>query len=201
MSRLIGSPILVLPPDTVHAMLQKPDDEVDIKLFLKQALQSYHTGFLATMENDFHFDVIRHQLTRKLPLLTAAVYEELIMAFEDQWGTDRAEWKKVPVYGTIMKITSRAANRIFCGPDLCRNAEFLEACREFTQELFKAGALLNMVPAFLRSVVAPFLVVKKDKQLKIAKRHLFPVIKQRLEELRNGAPHGQTVRGSLSRLL
>ena len=45
--------------------------------------------------------------------------EELGLSFDEYWGTDSNQWKDINVYGTMMTIVARTANRVFCGVPLC----------------------------------------------------------------------------------
>lgn len=111
-------PMIVIPTAVVHEFLSKGDDQID-----HQSLGAESLATKWTIGNDFlgeaHFDVVRRQLTRKLPLLTSDVYSELVLSMKEQWKASADEWTSVKVYPTCMKIVSRAANRVFSGAELC----------------------------------------------------------------------------------
>lgn len=133
-----------------------------------------------------HIDVVRRQLTRRLPLLTADVHEELALAMEQNW-TPKEEWTTVAAYESVMKIVSRAANRVFCGTELCRNPEFLEASRQFAIGAFGAGFKLKMFPKWTHPIAGPLAALPVTRSLAIAKRICTPIIKERLRHIQDPA--------------
>lgn len=112
-------PVLILPPARMQELMQKSDAEVDSHVIHNEQVQATYTIGDDISIDISHFNVVRRQLTRKLPLLTGSVYGELALAFDDQWGATQ-EWTELKVYPTCMKIVARAANRVFAGVELCR---------------------------------------------------------------------------------
>lgn len=103
----------------MHEFLTRGDDRVDHRTVTSETIGAKWTlGKLFPDEK--HFDVVRRQLTRRLPLLTSDVYRELVIAMKEQWPAKAEQWTTVKTYPTCMKIVSRAANRVFSGKELCR---------------------------------------------------------------------------------
>lgn len=111
---------VMIPPTKVRELLQKSDDEVDLRRVLKELVASYWTGDEDIAGSGIHLDVIRHQLTRQLHMFTSDVHSELVQGFEAHWNAPKDEWMTVDALQTCMKIVSRAANRVFSGKDLCK---------------------------------------------------------------------------------
>lgn len=112
----------MIPPSTINELMAKSDTEVDAEQIHEEQLQTKYTMDKigqAIIEDPFQFDVVRRQLTRKLPQLTAPVHDELDLGFKQYWGTDTQNWNAVNVFPTALKIVTRAANRVFAGPELC----------------------------------------------------------------------------------
>ena len=105
----------------MHELLGKPDKDLDQKFIHDEQMQVDYCMDRRITDNEFHFDVVRRQLTRKLPLLTQAVYDELGRGFDQYWGTDSEGWTSVKVFPTCAKIVSRAANKVFAGEELYKS--------------------------------------------------------------------------------
>lgn len=103
----------------MHELIDKPDDEIDEKQIHKEMVASRYTESAPLIRNNYQFDIVRRQLTRKLFLLVDDVYDELGLGFDQYWGTSTTDWTTVKIYPTCMKIVSRAANRVFGGSVLC----------------------------------------------------------------------------------
>jgi len=176
-----NEPFLILPPTKMKQISSLPHDKIDAEVMHAESLQTKYTvGEDISGYNAYHFDVVRRQLTRKLPLLTEDIAQELVLACQDQWGST-TEWNSVRVYETCMRIVSRAANRVFGGKDLCRNQEFLEASKMYSQAVFKAGAMIKLWPAFVRPIVGPLIARSSHMHFDTALKHALPVIEHRLK--------------------
>jgi hypothetical protein len=112
-------PYIVLPADKVHEFLAIPDSRIDHETIGREGVAFDYIISKKRFPDSSHFDVVRRQLTRKLPLLTHDVHHELVLAMQQQWSVKAGEWTTVNIYPTCMKIVSQAANRVFAGKVLC----------------------------------------------------------------------------------
>lgn len=115
-----SDPVLILPASHVQALVRKSDDEVDLPLVAEFSTAARYTGDQYIVRNPRHVDLVKQQLTRKLPSLTASIAEELALGFDDEWKGEATRWSTVPLFPTCTKIVSRGANRVFCGTELCK---------------------------------------------------------------------------------
>ncbi|QSZ34461.1 hypothetical protein DSL72_006055 [Monilinia vaccinii-corymbosi] len=97
------------------------------------------------------------KLTPKLSSLVPTTRDELAFALEKEFPRCD-EWKCFEIYEVLRRIVSRTSARIFVGPDLCRNEDWLYATHGYTENAFI-------------TIVAP----------RHAKRIVVPIIKQRNE--------------------
>jgi len=178
-----GENIVIVPSKHIQELSHAPDNVLDFQTLGAESLGTEYTGDTDLEHNMFHFDIVRKQLTRKLPLLTNDVYAELELSLQEHWGAKQDEWTTVPGFDSCMKVISRAANRVFCGKELCRNEEFLEALRVYTTTLFANGFLINMLPRWLRPVLAPLIVHGNENNLNICKKFAVPIIEKRLAKI------------------
>ena len=112
-------PVVIVPPLQIRHILSKPESEVDAYGPQNDSIQApYMIKDKEIYIKNFHFDVLRKQLTKNLPLFTADMAEEIAFGFEQDWGTS-TEWVSVRAWDSVLKIVARAANRIFVGLPLC----------------------------------------------------------------------------------
>lgn len=187
------TPLLLLPPNKIKDLIAKPDDEINLLMVLRETLATKYTGDNDLAEDPFHLDVVRHQLTRKLPLVTKAVHDELVLGFEDQWKLNGDAWTTVPAMKTCMNIISRAANRVFSGEQLCRDQAFLDHTREYGNGVFRNAAIINMLPRWLRPFLAPLVTYSNGSHVRDCQRIANPIIEERIERLRTGVKGEQNV--------
>ena len=176
-------PLVILPASKLQEVMSITDDRLDPHTINNESVaQSYTIG-----PHGFgpHIDIVRRQLTRKLPTLTTDVYTELVDAMHQQWPVKPNEQISVNAYATCMKIVSRAANRVFCGTKLCRTPAFLESTREYAVAVFTCGGLMRMFPNWSHPVVAPITTRKVKKHLQICKDIAMPEIRERLQHLQS----------------
>lgn len=172
----------MLPADKLHEVLALSDEQLDHHGPNSDATQpKYSTG--EDVNEGPHIDVVRRQLTRRLPLLTADVHEELAAAMEQNWSPRADEWTTVKAYESCMKVVSRAANRVFCGTELCRNAEFLESTRLYAMATFTTGFKLKLVPKWLHPIAGPIAARPVANALAVCRRICVPVIEDRLRNM------------------
>jgi len=175
-------PLVVLPADKMTELINLSDDQVDPHIVNQESIATYYTTGTDVSDGP-HIDVVRRQLTRRLPLLTNDVYDELVLAMHDQWRVSEKEWSTVKPAPTCMKIVSRAANRVFSGKELCRNPEFLEHSRLYSQSVFVAGAKIRLFPKWTHPIVARYFVRDVKYHKAICTRIALPIIRKRLRIL------------------
>lgn len=174
----------MIPANRLHELVNLTDDQLDPFIPNSESIAAKYTvGY--DVRHGPHIDVVRRQLTRRLPLLTADVYEELDLAMKDNWPVNSADWTTVKAYPTCMKIVSRAANRVFAGTKLCRTPDFLEHSRLYAIAVFKAGGLMRLLPKSIHTIVAPYFTRDVKRHLAICKEIALPEIRERLKHIQS----------------
>lgn len=111
--------MVVLPMRQVKKVYDLPESILDAHTTQNETIQTDWTIWdKEVADNNFQVNVIRHQMTRNLKLLTAPISIEIEEALERWWGSAE-EWKEVPVWDSCLKIIAGAANGAFCGAPLC----------------------------------------------------------------------------------
>ncbi|KAK8140140.1 hypothetical protein PG984_000206 [Apiospora sp. TS-2023a] len=177
---------VVLPLSQLDWLLAQPDSVLSQEDVNRQFLESDYTfPHPSFVKDPVHPEIIRHELTKKLNSFADDVVDEMEQALADSWGTDTDDRVEVHVYQTLLHIVARLSTRVFVGLPLCRDAEFLEACQSFQRNVALSGAFLNLLPGFLKPVLAPFVSGADYLRYKKCARYILPTIKERLETLKN----------------
>lgn len=94
---------------------------------------------------------------------------------------DCEDWTSVNIYSKLVKMVAKITGRVFVGPELCRNEEYLNSAINYTQDLIKAQQAVKKTRPFLRPWVAPRLaeVRKLDETERKAKQMLEPIVQAR----------------------
>jgi len=173
---------LVIAPgfDQVEEIRRAPDDVLSAQDAVADTLHTDITLGPEIHANPFHVDIIRTTLTRNIGAAFPDIYDEIITAFAEYIPTKEHEWTKVVLYSTVMNVVCRSSNRIFVGLPLCRNIDYMSLTKNFTIDLVKAALTIEAFPSFLRPTVA-YLFTNIYSDVKRGKRHLEPLIKERLE--------------------
>lgn len=93
----------------------------------------------------------------------------------------------------ILPLIAQISARVFVGPELCRNPEWLKISIMYTVDVFMAARVLRKWPFFLRRIVHWFLpeCKKLRQELRDARRVMEPVVEKRLERNRDAASRGE----------
>ncbi|KAM0323048.1 hypothetical protein ACHAQA_009147 [Verticillium albo-atrum] len=103
------------------------------------------------------------------------------------------QWTEIPLKSKLLDLVSRVSARVFIGPELCTNNEWLEITKRYTMDSFVAAQVLRSWPAFTRPIVHWFLPEcrKIRQEIKDARRILKPVLEERRERNRKASEAGE----------
>ncbi|EJD40935.1 cytochrome P450 [Auricularia subglabra TFB-10046 SS5] len=128
----------------------------DVASFLEAAddfMQSTYTHKRCLLENPFHVRVVQQQLTKHLPELCDAVFDEMAYSFAAEIPLsdgDLAGWHDVTVLPTIQNIIARVSTRVLVGPALARNPEYIKIAINFTLDVVIRARVINFFPNLLK---------------------------------------------------
>lgn len=123
--QLGSAPVAILPSKFIFEIMAMPDTRIDIETPLQDTISSDRlVGPGIGHAQSVQFGVVRRQLTRKLPSLTSDVHAELARAMKQQWPVKQEEWTAIKVQPTVVHVVCQAANRVFCGAELCKFVQF-----------------------------------------------------------------------------
>jgi ent-kaurene oxidase len=163
--------------------LKSADDSVanNAPLF-KNIVSDYHWYDLS--HNRVFRRVISGKLTPKLSVLMPNITDEVEYALQTELPTSQ-EWTQVVVNKSLLRIVSLVSGRIFVGPTLNRNEEWVSACINFTLDLFNAGRALRSRSYFGKALAIKFGTIPEVKRVfnhhDVARRIILPIIQKRAE--------------------
>jgi cytochrome P450 len=97
------------------------------------------------------------------------------------------DWTEVNINSKLVDIIAKVSGRIFVGPDLSQDPEYLECGSQYTIVLAEAVRVIKLIRPWLR----PFLVPRLPEMQKLrdmekrAIKHLQPIVRARLEAQKN----------------
>jgi hypothetical protein len=144
-----------------------------------------YTGMDICEESNLQYEVCAGPLSRNIGHLTQPTYDEILFALNKKLktapgGNLKGSYSLPLFFSTIDLITSATA-RVFVGPGLCRNEEWLATATGYTMDVSKASEELFTYPAIVRPIVVRFL--KSHSQCRarfgVARRLLLPAFEER----------------------
>jgi cytochrome P450 len=122
------------------------------------------------------------QLARLNPVIDVEVKEamsEEMPACED--------WTSVHIYMKLVNAVAKVSGRVFVGPDLCRNKDYLDAAVNYTMDFISARSKIQDMRPWLRPFLAPRLkeVRQLAKREEMARKIIYPVVQARRDAENN----------------
>jgi cytochrome P450 len=174
--------ILVISHKHVNELRDMPENELSpMEAHLRNIVAPYTVGNIKLLRNsDLHRRTIQQKLTPSLGTLIPPIKNELDYALQVVIP-DCDDWTPVHINEIIVNIVARVSARIFVGPDLCRNQEWLSTSIQFTKNVGRTRNMVRILPTLLRPVLAPTMKSYWGiySNLKTAKRIIVPIIKER----------------------
>ncbi|PMD30345.1 cytochrome P450 [Hyaloscypha variabilis F] len=183
--------MVILPGSQVKWIVDQADSVLSAPQAQRDSLLTDYVLLDPAMaRNPIQEVIIRRHLTRSLGSLIEEIEEELAVGVTHYWGTDTDNWTDVGVCDTMAKVVARASNRIFVGPSLCRNDDYLGPAGSFANDVALSGTLLKLVPAIFQPLVAWIFVLPNRYHLYKASKYLIPFVKQRIQDLKDAERSG-----------
>ncbi|CAI7617842.1 unnamed protein product [Penicillium crustosum] len=176
--------IVVVPPKLVDEIRTAPPTHLSAKESANDVLQTRYTVSPIVEAEKFHFHIVKTHLTPNLENKIDDLRDEIKLSFGDEIGNP-TDWTAVVKSRAAHRIATRTANRLLVGAPLCRNEEYLDMSIKYTIDVFGGADKLRAWPKFLRSTVTQFVTNVKERQ-RVARKHLIPYIKARLQEESDG---------------
>ncbi|KAL7285069.1 hypothetical protein ACG7TL_000160 [Trametes sanguinea] len=170
--------VVVSGPKLVEELRKRPDSEFSAEQGLQSLLPLQYIFGPETVHDQYHVDIVREKLTRSIPLILGDVIDELQLAVKEHIPATENEWVSVNVVDATRQIVARASSRVFVGVQACRNPDYLDISINFTVDVVKDRALLNLFPRFLKPIVK-LLAGNAARTVRRAIPILKPIIEER----------------------
>ncbi|KAF9445594.1 cytochrome P450 [Macrolepiota fuliginosa MF-IS2] len=135
-------------------------------------------------QNHYHMDIIRHQMTRKVPDFFPELLEEVRESFQKFIPLEN-DWKAHNPNKAILNIIAQSMTRVSLGMPHCRDDELIGTGLALSSHLHFSSLFVAAFPEFLQPYIVPFLpglLRNKRKWLKM----LTPIIEERKRLIQEG---------------
>ena len=180
--------ILILPRRYINELRDVSERKLSaMEAHLKNMVGKYTIGNTHMMRtSDLHRRALQRKLNPSLGTLIPSLKDELEYAMKVD--VPKAEdWTPVRINELTVAVVARISARIFVGPKLCRNAEWLYLSIHFTKNLGWTRNILRLFPILVRPIAARLMPSywRIYKNLSAAQRLLRPIIAMRESSAKN----------------
>ncbi|KAF2464865.1 cytochrome P450 monooxygenase-like protein [Lindgomyces ingoldianus] len=173
-----GNETIVIAPKFLPELRNLPDKVLNFPEAVREIMEQKYTKILTDTPLVTH--TIRADLTPALARLNPIICAEVDEAIKDEMPPCN-DWTPVSIYTALVHIVAKVSGRVFVGPDLCHNEEYLDCGINYTMELISAQQAIKKTRPILRPFFAPRLpeVKRLRERERIAKAFLEPIIDAR----------------------
>jgi cytochrome P450 len=92
------------------------------------------------------------------------------------------DWTEVCINAKLVDVVAKVSGRVFVGPDLSQDPEYLDSGSNYTVDLMNAVQAVKKVRPWLRPILAPRLpeIIDLRKREKRAAEYLRPIVEERM---------------------
>ncbi|KAF2830054.1 ent-kaurene oxidase [Ophiobolus disseminans] len=180
MTTLQGESSVVVPQALLPELRKLPDDVLSFPKAIDRSMEVKYTRIEADPRLSVH--AIRSDLTPALARLNSTICAEVDDAMRQHLPLCH-EWTEVPISDKLVDVVARISGRVFVGPDLCQDPEYLECCTKYTIYLMDAVRAIKKVRPWLKPLMVPRLpeIIRLRDMEKKAARILQPMVRERME--------------------
>ncbi|KAH5300899.1 hypothetical protein HBI50_205540 [Parastagonospora nodorum] len=174
-----GDNHVVIPTKFLRELRQLPDDVLNMPQALAAQLETKYVGLDPDLKSMVH--AVKSDLTPALARLNATIMDEVDVSI-NKYIPPAEDWTRINVYNSIAQIVAQVSGRVFVGPELCHEPEYLDAALNYTMEVINAHAAIKKMHPMLKSLFASRLPeVKKIRERERRAANFFePLLRQRL---------------------
>ncbi|KAF2397290.1 cytochrome P450 [Trichodelitschia bisporula] len=184
---LATGPEIILPPRDLKWLLDQPDAILNQNAVNTAFLAADHTMLHPHIIRDtVHGHVIRRELTKNLDSYAAAIVDEIEEALSGTWGRNARDWTDVPAYESLLRVVAAISNRVLVGLPLCRDPAYLKASATFARNVVLTAGAINLLPPFLRPLLAPLFTAYDTLQYRRLAAHIYPIVAARVSSFKPG---------------
>ncbi|KAF2029035.1 cytochrome P450 monooxygenase-like protein [Setomelanomma holmii] len=179
-----GEDNVVIPPILLPELRKLPDDVLSFPKAVDRSMETKYTKIITDAKLSAH--TIKSDLTPALTRLNPMICGEVDAAIR-QYLPPCSDWTEVRMDSTLVDIVARVSGRVFVGPDLCQDPEYLECGSKYTIFVMQAVHAIKPIRPWLRPFLVPRLpeIQRLRDMEKRAAKHLQPIIRERVEAEKN----------------
>ncbi|KAI9164181.1 ent-kaurene oxidase [Paramyrothecium foliicola] len=169
---------IVVSPKYLPELRKLPDDVLSFAGAIEEFTHAEYTQF--ETEGAALVRLIKTRLTPALGKISSIISDEVIGAMALHLP-QTSEWQEVDVNEKLLRIVAIVSGRIFVGPELCHDKQYLDIAINYTVDVMIAVYFVGLVPLFIRPYIAPFLpsIKKLRTRLDEADKFLRPIVEAR----------------------
>ncbi|KAF2762310.1 cytochrome P450 [Pseudovirgaria hyperparasitica] len=171
---------LVISPRYLDELRKLPDSVLSFEGALEESMEKRFTKVPAFHSMVVTPHVIKADLTPALVRINPVLFDEVNSLVRKEIG-DNAGWTPVNIHQKLLRIVAIASGRIFVGPELCYNEDYIESAIKYTIELMDAHRKVKGLSPWLKRLKGNFLPEVKTlrKREENFNNLIAPVLKQR----------------------
>ncbi|KAF2237303.1 ent-kaurene oxidase [Viridothelium virens] len=194
-----SGPTIVFPSRYANE-LKKHDKNLSFDGFIKREFFPHVPGFEGpgvSVHSRIIQDSVRTKLTQSLNLITKDLCDETESTLHDMFGESQ-DWNSCYFQRICPDLVARLSSRVFLGPVVARNKEWLQIAVDYTISLMKAQRVLRLWPSLLVPLVHHFIPECRElrTQSQAGRRIIDGEIKRRrvkwAEDIKNGRKVSKT---------
>lgn len=171
---------LMLPVRYLEDLKTAPIDKVDFVGTFIEMFEGKYTTFGS--RSTLHPRTVKGELNQYLPDVMMDVQDEIVESFHDIFpACSETEWTEVPVVDVITRIVARVSSRMFGGPELSRNASWVNASIAFAIDGYIGAQKLKKLPEIFKPIAARLIpeVRNLHKYYREAEHAALPILAER----------------------
>ncbi|KAL2287027.1 hypothetical protein FJTKL_06052 [Diaporthe vaccinii] len=171
---------LMLPVRYLKDLKTAPIDKVDFVGTFIEIFEGKYTTF--GTRSTLHPRTLKRELNKYLPDVMMDVQDEIVDSFHDIFpACSETEWTEVPLVDVITRIVARVSSRMFGGPELSRNASWVNASIAFAIDGFIGAQKLKKLPEIFKPVAARLIPEVRNlrKYYREAENAALPILAER----------------------
>lgn len=171
---------LMLPVRYLEDLKTAPIDKVDFVGTFIEMFEGKYTTFGS--RSTLHPRTVKGELNQYLPDVMMDVQDEIVDSFHAIFpACPETEWTEVPLVDVITRIVARVSSRMFGGPELSRNASWVNASIAFAIDGYIGAQKLKKLPEIFKPVAARLIpeVRNLHKYYREAEHAALPILAER----------------------
>lgn len=172
--------VVVVAPRYLDELKKLPDDVLSLDDAIAQSLYAKYTKLAVGDHSITH--AIKSSLNPALPRLNDTLLDEVQRCFLVEFPPCD-EWTPVRIHPKLLRIVAEVSGRIFVGPELCHDEQYLDSAINYTVDVIAARRAIDRMQPWKRPFLAWRLpeVQRLDARFIQATAFLRPVMQERME--------------------